>query len=333
MKTKMVMITIAGFFISSFIFAQTPNSFNYQAVLRDANGNIRANANVNVRIDIMQGSATGSIVFAETFTKQTNDFGLINLEIGCGTLVSGNFSSIDWAAGPYFVKISVDGVEFGASQLLSVPYAKYAEKAGGGFSGSYSDLTNVPANLDTDQTNDVITTGNQTIAGNKTFSGAVKVDSLSVTKKTTKWVFNPSFLYPANGSTGNITVAHFDSVSCVTATSTGTWRVIMGFDLPYKALGCTLRVAGVTINYKCESGNTYITDSYLKMSNKGVTEIIGSNSIDHVSTTASGYSIYPTLPSSGIFIDKRVYLSIDIRFNATGGSNRLMLYEFIVETY
>jgi carbonic anhydrase/acetyltransferase-like protein (isoleucine patch superfamily) len=124
--------------------AQSPNSFKYQAILRDGNGNIKASASANLRIDILQGSASGTIIYAETFAAQTNAFGLVNLEIGKGTIVSGNFSAIDWSAGPYFVKVSVDGTEMGTSQLLSVPYAMYAAKVANAFSGSYSDLTNKP---------------------------------------------------------------------------------------------------------------------------------------------------------------------------------------------
>jgi len=126
----LIICILAHLHISTFITAQSPNSFKYQAVLRDASGNTRANASVNIRIDLLQGTATGTNVFAETFAAQTNAFGLVNLEIGNGTLVSGSISGIDWSAGPYFIKISVDGAEIGTSQLLSVPYAKYAEKAG-----------------------------------------------------------------------------------------------------------------------------------------------------------------------------------------------------------
>lgn len=54
------------------LFAQAPSGFNYQALLRDASGNIKANSNTNLRIDILQGSASGTIIFAETFATQTN---------------------------------------------------------------------------------------------------------------------------------------------------------------------------------------------------------------------------------------------------------------------
>lgn len=86
------------------VYGQAPDKFNYQAVLRDASGNVKANTGANIEISILQGSATGTAVYTETHAATTNAFGLINLEIGNGTLVSGNFSTIDWAVGPYLLK-------------------------------------------------------------------------------------------------------------------------------------------------------------------------------------------------------------------------------------
>ena len=113
---------------------QSPSSFNYQAVLRDASGNVRANTGVTLTIQILQGSPAGTAVFNETHTVNTNNFGLVNLEIG--SYNPAGFSAIDWANGPYFIKIVVDGTEMGTSELLSVPYALYAKEAGNGGSAS-----------------------------------------------------------------------------------------------------------------------------------------------------------------------------------------------------
>ncbi len=143
MKRAVIFFLLA--IIQWVLFGQSPNSFNYQAVLRDTNGNIKNNANVIIRIEIIQGNTAGTSVYSETHSTKTNAFGLINLEIGAKD--SSMFSSIDWFRGPYFIKINVDSVEMGISQLLSVPYAKFADKAGNGFSGNYSDLINKPVNI------------------------------------------------------------------------------------------------------------------------------------------------------------------------------------------
>ncbi len=106
-------------------FAQTPISFNYQAVLRDASGGILANQQVEIGVTILQGSASGTEVFSETHSVTTNEFGLVNLQIG--SVNTADMETIDWSAGPYFIQISVDGTVMGTSQLLSVPFAIHAK--------------------------------------------------------------------------------------------------------------------------------------------------------------------------------------------------------------
>lgn len=135
---------LIGLSIALRIYSQSPSAFNYQAVLRNTSGNVNANADVAIRIELLHGSVTGTAVYAETFAVTTNAFGLVNLQVGKGTPVSGTFDAIDWSAGPYFIKVSVNGTEMSTTQLLSVPYAMYAAKAGNGFSGSYNDLTGKP---------------------------------------------------------------------------------------------------------------------------------------------------------------------------------------------
>jgi uncharacterized protein (TIGR02145 family) len=117
------------------IFAQSPDAFKYQAVARDASGNILANTAVSFRISILSGSVTGTVVYTETHTGTTNSFGLVDLEIGKGTNPIGTFSGIAWGDNTYFVKVEMDpagGTTFqdmGTSQLLSVPYALHAKDA------------------------------------------------------------------------------------------------------------------------------------------------------------------------------------------------------------
>ena len=133
--------------------AQAPDGFKYQAVLRDGSGEIKTNTDVEIEISILQGSASGSAVYTETHDATTNSHGLITLNIGNGSTAD-NLGTIDWSNGPYFIKVSVDGTVMGTSQLLSVPYAMYAEKAGDTFSGSYSELDDVPEYIDEDYTDD-----------------------------------------------------------------------------------------------------------------------------------------------------------------------------------
>jgi len=151
---KIYTLFLALIFAGS-LMAQTPQSFKYQAVARDASGDVVADQAVGMQISILQGSTSGTAVYVETFTPTTNEFGLINLNIGAGTLVSGDLTTIDWSADTYFLKIEMDITggttyeEYGTSQLLSVPYALHAKTAANAFSGNYSDLSGAPTNVST----------------------------------------------------------------------------------------------------------------------------------------------------------------------------------------
>jgi hypothetical protein len=116
--------------------AQAPQSISYQAVARNDQGHALVNQAVRFRFSLLQGSSGGAAVYVETHTVTTNEFGLANLSIGAGTVSAGNFSTIDWGAANYWLKVELDPEggtiysEMGTSQLLSVPYALYAKTAG-----------------------------------------------------------------------------------------------------------------------------------------------------------------------------------------------------------
>ena len=135
-------------FMSLVSYSQTPQFFKYQAVVRDAAGLLAVNRIVSIRTSILAGSATGSSVYSETQTLSTNDYGVVSLNIGNGTLVSGSFSTINWSLGNYFVKNELDitggstYVFMGTSQLVSVPYALYSEKSGNSISDHDTSATN-----------------------------------------------------------------------------------------------------------------------------------------------------------------------------------------------
>ncbi len=135
---NLILSIVAITTLSLSALAQAPEGFKYQAVVRDAGNNILTNQAVGMRMTIQQGSIGGTIVYTETFTPTTNAYGLVNLEIGNGTVVSGTFASIDWANGPYYIETAVDitgGTNYsvmGTSQLMSVPYALYAKTSGNG---------------------------------------------------------------------------------------------------------------------------------------------------------------------------------------------------------
>src|ERR1043166_3881171 len=135
-------VAIAFLLLSfSFTFAQSPHKMSYQAVVRDASFKLVVSKPISMKVSILQGSATGTVVYAETQTPTTNANGLATVEIGGGTIVSGNINTINWASGPYFIKTETDpagGTSYSisnTSQLMSVPFALYAENSGSSTAG------------------------------------------------------------------------------------------------------------------------------------------------------------------------------------------------------
>lgn len=194
---KRIFMILVAVILTASVFAQTPQAMSYQAVIRNSESKLVKNQEVGMQISILQGTADGTAVYVETHKPTTNANGLVTVEIGGGTVISGDFTAIDWSADKYFVKTETDpagGTAYtvtGTSQLLSVPYAlhaKTAESVKGGVgikeekdpvftawdksyndladkptlstvatSGSYNDLTDKPTTISTAQA-DAITT-------------------------------------------------------------------------------------------------------------------------------------------------------------------------------
>jgi uncharacterized protein (TIGR02145 family) len=130
---KLSLSIIVAISLTTGIFAQTPQSFKYQAIVRDLSGNIITNQLVAVKVSLLIGTETGPVVYSEVHSSTTNQFGTITLDIGKGSVVTGIFSAINWRLDDYFLKLEIDitgGTSFqfmGTSQLLSVPYALHAK--------------------------------------------------------------------------------------------------------------------------------------------------------------------------------------------------------------
>lgn len=147
------------------VFAQAPEKMSYQAVIRNSSDALVTSSPVGIKISILQGSATGTAVYEETQTASTNANGLVSIEVGNGTVVSGTFNTIDWSTGSYYIKTEVDptgGTTYsisGASQLLSVPYALFS-KSSGGVAGS--EWTSNGNNINNSNTGSVVVGPNVT---------------------------------------------------------------------------------------------------------------------------------------------------------------------------
>ena len=105
---KTLFTSFLALIITTTLFAQAPDMFNYQGLARDLSGNPMVNKNIGLRISILQGSTTGVEVYKEIHQISTNNFGLFNIHIGKGTGVTGNIGTINWGNGDHYLKIELD---------------------------------------------------------------------------------------------------------------------------------------------------------------------------------------------------------------------------------
>ena len=128
-------------------------SFNYQGVLRNSIGQILENQNVGIRFKILEGGSSGNSVYEETHTTATNEYGVVNLSVGTGNLVSGTIAGINWSTQNHWLEVAVDTsggtsyIVLGSSQIQGVPYASYAASSG---DKVFSTASNVTSNSDGD---------------------------------------------------------------------------------------------------------------------------------------------------------------------------------------
>ncbi|OQX98374.1 MAG: hypothetical protein B6I24_05540 [Bacteroidetes bacterium 4572_128] len=138
---KIFYLSLLFFLIFKFSYSQVPKAFKYQAVARDANNYVIDNQVISLEIAIISNTPDGDIVYKERHQVTTNNIGIFSINIGQGNAITGNFIYINWSLGTYFLNVKMDAqggpnyLDMGSSQLLSVPFALYADK----FNGSIDD--------------------------------------------------------------------------------------------------------------------------------------------------------------------------------------------------
>lgn len=225
---KRIFTILLSALVSMALLAQAPAAMDFQSLVRDASGNFVSNKTIGVQISILKTSATGTAVYCETHSVTTNANGLLTLTIGKGTVQAGTFASIDWSAGPYFLKTEMD-VNGGTSytltqttQMMSVPYALYANEA-----GNVADLEARLAALETKTTNEGATVGNVV----KTSDGAIPAAfSVSATKKV--YFSKGNLQYQASTKTWRFAANQYDRIGggngSISASYTG-WIDLFGW--------------------------------------------------------------------------------------------------------
>ena len=133
---KVKILTLLPVCIVHFCMAQIPKIMSYQAVITNNDGSAYRNKNVSFKFAIQR---FGNDVYTEQHDNIiTSPLGQVNLNIGQGNRLSGDYNAIDWADGAYSVRtdIRLEGNSFfelySNTDFKSVPYALIADKAKNG---------------------------------------------------------------------------------------------------------------------------------------------------------------------------------------------------------
>lgn len=149
MTKKYILLLVLPF---CFMFAQAPQGFNYQAVVNNTNGQLIINKNVLFKFNVKQNSPTSIPIYSEIHQVATDDLGQVSLIIGQGTATIGSFLSINWGSGLYYLSIELNTgngyIVMGTTQLLSVPFALYANQSNNTQSSVYDLKTVLTKNND-----------------------------------------------------------------------------------------------------------------------------------------------------------------------------------------
>ena len=131
MKLKNLFLTIA-FAFSAMTASAQPKGFNYQAVVRNAQGELVANANVGLRITLTDDKGQ-QVMYRETQSAPTNAYGVLSVTVGAGNAEGDKtLNDVNWAGGNVWMRVEMDPAggtsytDMGATKLQSVPFAYYA---------------------------------------------------------------------------------------------------------------------------------------------------------------------------------------------------------------
>lgn len=113
-------LLVAFSFCTFQAIAGVPRKMAYQIMaLNPTTGQVLANRDVNIRIELRQDKTDGQAVWHQDFEARTDEAGICQLTLELA-------EDIDWASANYYLATLIDGQECGASQMMSVPYALQA---------------------------------------------------------------------------------------------------------------------------------------------------------------------------------------------------------------
>ena len=297
MNMKITFLTACTIFLFSIASAQPPAMMKYQGLARNSNGNPVSNQTISLRISIHKDNTGGAVVYKETQTTTTNQFGSFNINIGAGTVVSGNFSAISWGRNSYFQEVEMDiaggtnYVSMGVSQFLSVPYALSADSAVHGIAPFIVQNT-VGGNTVYDVAMAAIDTTGPNSAPALYVKNYGKGTSIYAESGNGKYVLGDSSGFETNGKgqigdslrvNGPVIANGTSSFNNINMGGTLTVPIITGTQA---AFSNAITTSGATVN-----GNVQVNG------NLGVTGNVGSLNATLISGTQGNFSVSVTTPS------------------------------------
>jgi trimeric autotransporter adhesin len=291
---KKLQLLLIAFLLTSAVFAQSPNMINYQGVALNASGTAIANQTIAIRTSVHQATTNGTIVYSEERSVATDAGGLFNFAIGSSgtSATTGSWAAINWDNGNKFLEIEMDAaggtnfISMGIQQLVSVPYAQYANKAG----------SLIPtATINPNQINAGGATTNQVLKYNGTnWVPGADVSAFAIPYAATDASATSSFAITNSSSTFGVGIKGISSGNGTTAR--GVWGEGTGTN-------------GIGV-YGTSSQSDAIVGSST-----------GGHGVRGTTTSASEFGVYG-LHTTGIAIKGQTTTGYGIMGEATGGSGR-----------
>ena len=239
--------------------AQIPQKFNYQAIVRGNAGVAIVNKPLGLRFTIRDGSATGGVLYSETQLTTTNTYGLVNLQVGAGTVGAGAFAAIPWGTGGKFLQVEVDTtgsanyVQLATVELITVPYALEAQQALGADSARVAGKAGMADSARVAGKAGLADSAR--VANRSVIADSARAASTAVNANTAA-----AFTGPLAGDVGGLQNATVIQAGAVTATKIATGEVVKSLNgvkdnvILAGGGGTSLSVTGNTITVSGASG-------------------------------------------------------------------------------
>jgi BclB C-terminal domain-containing protein len=316
-KVTFTLLVLFLFVLNS--FAQVPQKINYQAVIRNATGQPVPSQAVGMRLTVQNGPV-GAPIYTETQVPTTNAFGLVNLQIGTGTVVTGTFALIPWSTGNKYLKIEADitggsaYVTIGTVELVSVPYAL---NAGTSITSNDNRWTVAGANILNNNTGGVgIGTGSGTFPAN---------DAVLDIWSTTKGILIPRVASAAaiTSPSDGLLVYQTGAPKGFYYSKTGAWvRLTDANDVSGGSNGGAIIpfASGIPVSLTTIAGGLAGTPSFIGFGNSAPSLSILGSTIDLTGAAGTLLNFAFSMPRSGTIKSMSAYFSTTAALSLIGST-------------